>query len=142
MANELKNARAGLKTRLETISALKRVYDYAPETVSEDPAAVIMLDGTDNKRLVGGSTFTADFRVTVYVHAGRVSEAMTDLDDMASPLGAKSLEAAVDADPTWDSKVDYGILLRTERQRRLEAPGGQDYFAQDWIFRATVKVTT
>ena len=52
MANEIKNAKDGLAALLSTISGL-RVLDYPADSISEFPAAVILLSrGTPLRRWV------------------------------------------------------------------------------------------
>ena len=133
MANEIKDAKDGLGTRLATISGL-RVIDYEPEGWNEYPVAIIRFTRRQvGDVALGGSSFTGEITVTLLVQeAGAEKEGWDELDLYMAPLGTKSIEAAIDADNTWNSKVDDGRLLEINNiGRRLVFNGV--YWGADFV---------
>ena len=110
MADEIGDAKDGLASILSNISGL-RVLDYPAEAVSEFPAAVVMFESRDAVQTLGGSSFTGRIKVVLLVSSANTEEAYDALDQFMDPLGASSIEAAVDADNTWNGKVDDGRLV-------------------------------
>ena len=135
MADEIKDMKAGLKTRFEAVTGIKHVYTYPPDSINEEPAAVILLDSINNQRLIGGSTVEADFRVSVFVSSGDPQQSIDQLDSFASPLGTASVEVALKADTTLAGSADYAVLRVTNNQRRV-AVGNGDFFVVDFLVRA------
>ena len=142
MADEIKDAKDGLKTLLETITGL-RVYDHAPDSINEFPAAVIMFTGRTARdgMTLGGSSFTGRITVTLLVSKGDSLEAQDELDKYMAPLGSFSIEAAVDADNTWGSKVDDGRLVEVQNVGNREILEGW-YVGADFMFEFIKQVTT
>jgi len=110
MANEISDAKDGLASILSNISGL-RVLDYPADAVREFPAAVVMFESRDAVQTLGSSSFTGRIKVVVLVSSANTEEAYDALDQFMDPLGASSLEAAIDADNTWNGKVDDGRLV-------------------------------
>ncbi len=144
MADEIKDAKDGLKTRLETISGLK-VYDHLPGSINEFPAAVIAFDGRDTVHTselgLAGSSFVGFFTATVLIGKADDLEGSDELDKYCAPLGTESIEAASDGDTTWGSNVDVGRLLRVENVGKRKVLEG-DYWAADFVFDFTKQVLT
>ncbi len=140
MADELKNAKDGLSTLLATINGLK-VLDYPADSINEFPAAVVLIESRDAMETLGGSTFGGKIKVVALVSSANTQEAYDTLDGLMDPLGATSIEAAVDADPTWGGNVDDGRLVSIDNigQRRL---WGGLYVAADLHLRFTKSVAT
>ena len=138
MADELKNAKDGLSTLLATISGLK-VLDYPADSISEFPAAVVLVESRDALETLGGSTFSGKIKVVALVSSSNTQEAYDTLDGMMDPLGTTSIESAVDADPTWGGNVDDGRLVSIDNigQRRL---WGGVYVGADFHLRFTKSV--
>ena len=103
MANEIGDAKDGLASILSNISGL-RVLDYPADVVSEFPAAVIMFESRDAVQTLGSSSFTGRIKVVVLVSSANTEEAYDALDQFMDPLGASSLEAAIETDNTWYEK--------------------------------------
>ena len=136
MADELKDAKDGLKTRLETISGL-RIYDHVPDSgPNEYPAAVLQfLDRTARSSgTLGGSHFEGRMSLTLLISKANDLEAYDELDKYMSPLGTLSIEAAVDGDNTWGGNVDAGYLESVEDIRHQEMPWGGRYVAANFVF--------
>ena len=142
MANEIKDAKDGLGTRLATITGL-RIHDFEPEGVIEMPVAIIRF----TRRLVGdltigGSSFTGDITVTLLLNVpGDEQEAFDEMDKYIAPLGTESIEAAIDGDNTWNSKVDDGRLVEINTVGWRNIFGGR-YMGADFVCRFIKQVTT
>jgi hypothetical protein len=141
MANEIKDAKDGLGTRLATISGL-RVIDYPPDSQNEFPAALIRLESRDMDVALGGSSFEGTMLVRVYISMAKPQDAMDELDLYMDPLGAKSIEAAIDGDNTWDSKVDDGRLSRIDNVRIDEGSDSGRYAKADFHVQFIKQVLT
>lgn len=139
MANEIGDAKDGLATVLSTISGL-RVLDYPAASVNELPAAVVVFESRDAMRTIGGSSFAGKLKVVLLVSSADTKQAYDDLDGFIDPLGASSVEAAIDADNTWSSKVDDGRLVSIDNvgHRKLY---GATYLAADFHLRFLKRVT-
>jgi len=102
----------GIKTRLETISALKRVYasDELPDSLNRFPCAVIM-----PSEITYQTTFTdiepfIIFRIIVIVSKQNQPSALSKLLDYIAESGTNSVLAAINADSTLDSSASGCIL--------------------------------
>ena len=90
MANEIENARDGVKTLLENIAGL-RVFDHEPESVNELPAALIRFVSRGAALTLSGSTFTGTLTVTVLLSKADRQQASEELGAYMDPLGTKSI---------------------------------------------------
>ena len=124
MANEIENARDGVKTLLENISGL-RVYDHEPESVNELPAALIRFVSRGAALTLSGSTFAGTLIVTVLLSKADRQQASEELGAYMDPLGTKSIEAQLDSDNTWGGSVDDGRLTNVGGVREVEIAGGR-----------------
>lgn len=144
MADEIKDAKDGLQVRLETISGL-RVYDHFPSNINEFPCAVIGLSGRTASGPDGvalaGSSFIGLVTVTLLIAKAVDLEGMDEVVKYCEPLGALSVEAAIDADNSWNSQVDHGRLLRIENVGRKEVNAGW-YWGADFVCDFTKQVLT
>ena len=141
MASEIANAKDGLSTLIGNISAIRQVFDYPPEDVHEMPAMVLLFEGRDTEQTIGGSTFQGTIRGTLLVSSASTKQAFDELDAYMEPLGTNSIEAAVDADTTWDSAVDTGRLISVENVGYRDIGGGR-YAAADFVFEFVKQVAT
>ena len=139
MADEIKDAKDGLVTRLSTIAGLK-VLDYPAESVSEFPAAVVLFESRDAYRTLGGSSFAGRIKVVLLVSSANTQQAYDTLDEFMAPLGSSSVEAAVDGDNTWGSKVDDGRLVSVDSVGHRKLWGGF-YVGADFHFEFVKRVT-
>ena len=100
MADEIKDAKDGLASRLSTISGL-RVMDFPPDSVSEFPMALVLFESRDATQTLGGSSFAGKIKAILLVSSADTQQAYDALDQFMAPLGSSSIEAAVDGDNTW-----------------------------------------
>ena len=140
MANEIGDAKDGLVTLLSTISGL-RVLDYPPESLNELPAAVVLFEARDAAQAIGGSSFVGRLKVVLLVSSADTKEAYDTLDKLMDPLGTTSIEAAVDSDNTWSSKVDDGRLVSIDNVGRRKLWGGT-YVSANLHMEFIKRVTT
>ncbi len=144
MANEMQDAIGGLVALLETIPELQ-VFEY-PVEPSDPPAAFITFNGRtvagEDGLALGGSSFTAELTITVLISKSLTKEATELMYEFINPLGAKSIEAAIDADNTWNSTVDDGRLIAVEEIDPTAFPSGAQYTATDFRVRFTKQVTS
>ena len=132
MADEIKNAKDGLVSLLEGISGL-RVLDFPADAINQFPSAVVLLESRDAMETLGGSSFTGKLKVIVLVSSAHTQEAYDALDAFMDPLGASSVEAAVDADNTWGGNVDDGRLASIDNIGLRKLWGG-NYVGADFHF--------
>jgi hypothetical protein len=83
--------------------------------------AVVLFESRDALQTLGGSTFAGRIKVVLLVSTADTQQAYDTLDQYMDPLGASCIEAAVDADNTWNAKVDDGRLVSVDKvgQHRL-----------------------
>ena len=67
-------------------------------------------------------------------------EAYDSLDEFMAPLGTNSIEATVDADNTWGSKVDDGRLVSVDNVSNRKLWGGF-YVGADFHFEFVKRVS-
>ena len=113
MANEIGEAKRGLAAALSTIDSL-RVFDYAPDSVHEFPAAIVRLESRESIETLGGGSIRGSMRVEVLVSASEARQAEDALIAFVEPRGTSSIEAAASADPTWGGSVDDGRLVNVD----------------------------
>lgn len=132
MADEIKDAKDGLGALLSNISGL-RVLDYPADSINEFPAAVVLFESRDAAQALGGSSFEGKVKVVLLVASAATEEAYDSLDEFMAPLGTNSIEATVDADNTWGSKVDDGRLVSVDNVGNRKLWGGF-YVGADFHF--------
>ena len=133
MAGEIRDAIRGLGELLSNIEGL-RALDYPADSIGEFPAAVVLFEGRDPLDTLGGGGFAGRIKVTLLVASANTREAYDALDEFMAPQGAKSVEAAVNADNTWHKTVDDGRLLTLDNVGPRKLHGGS-YVAADFHFR-------
>ena len=107
MANEIKTALDALEAALRNIPGIRVVQDGAADGWSDFPLAEVRLASRDAAKIgFGGSSFEGEIVITVAV----ASERAADLIPFIEPLGAASIEAAIDSDSTLNGAVDYARL--------------------------------
>ena len=127
----------GIKTNLETISDLRRVYapDETPDSVNEFPAAAIRHTGTDYQQTMGGAA-THEFTVTVFVTNQDSPSAFTRLLPFLEPSGDSSIVAALQADTTFDGSADDMTVVSNTGQSIISWAGlqylGTDFTIEVW----------
>ncbi|MAH46918.1 hypothetical protein CMI37_13895 [Candidatus Pacearchaeota archaeon] len=104
-------AATGLHARLETISALKKVYDAKelPNSIPVFPSAIILMGTTDYYK-----TFTNKldvvFRVIIVVGGVDNPAAANELLDFKEISGDDSVVAAVEGDSTLGGNADDAVV--------------------------------
>jgi hypothetical protein len=108
---------------LATISGL-RTFNYQPEQ-ENPPFAYPQINRIDYHRAYGGGDVVMDW--TVYVVVGRYLDrtAHAQLDDYLSYSGAKSVRAAIEADPTLGGVCSTLIVRSGADITSLDAGGAQ-----------------
>ena len=111
----------GIKTRLETISALKRVY--APNELEDSynsfPVAIIMPGETNFDTTFDGG-YNSRWRIIVMISKQDTPSALNELMNYMEPTGTNSIKAALYGDRTLNSSADdceldrnlgYGVMV-------------------------------
>ena len=122
MAGEIGEAKRGLAAALSGIDGL-RVFDYTPDSVHELPAAIVRLESREPVETLGGGSVRGSLCVEVLVPASDARQADETLVAFVESQGARSIEAAVSADPTWGGAVDDGRLVSVENIGRRKVGG-------------------
>ena len=131
MANEIKTALDALETALAGIPGVRVVQDDAAEGWSDFPLAIVRLASRDAARIgFAGSSFEGEIVVTVAVAGERAA----DLLPFIEPLGAASVEAAIDSDNTLNGAVDYARLTEVS-DVGIRQIGGRRRMAADFRIR-------
>lgn len=126
--------RAGAQTNLDTISALRTVYDYIPDTAPATPSAIVgnvSLEWDEaNSRGLDTATFS------VYVVVSRMSErsGQDTLDALLAGSGAGSVKTALEAGGTLNGSC---ATMRVTRATPISiSMGGVEFFAYDYEVEA------
>lgn len=125
--------REGIAERLATITGL-RVHDTVPDTVSP-PAAVVRPDqGTflTYDTTMGGESHDYLFVVTVLVAGGVDRAAQEAVDAYLATSGARSIHAALEADPELGGVAD-DAHVSSARNYGPVTFAGVDYFGADLL---------
>lgn len=121
----LSGIREAIATALKTISGL-RVYDTAPESIGELPAAYILPRGGSYDSTFGGSMEHRLEVVLLVQRGGSLSEAQDQLDSYLAASGTKSIKAAVDA----ADLTGHADTIRLEGYRDY---GGMEFAGQGYL---------
>jgi len=117
--------RAGLKTRLETITGLQ-VYDYRPGTISP-PTAIVARQSTQYDRTFDGAD-DHTMAITVFVQFGSDRSAEDNLDAYLNESGASSIVAVIHADSTLGGVVDYSRVTQVVDNGLTPYGGGETQY--------------
>lgn len=103
----------GLKTRLQTISDLARVYapNELPNTINEFPVALILPGETEFNRTFTNK-ITVTLRVLILVSKQDNPTALSRLLDYIDPTGSDSVYAAIAGDSTLNSNAEDAFVTR------------------------------
>ncbi len=117
----LESIGSGIKTRLATISALKRVY--APNELEDSynsfPVAIIMPGETNFDTTFDGG-YNSRWRIIVMISKQDTPSALNELMNYMEPTGTNSIKAALYGDRTLNSTADdceldrnlgYGVMV-------------------------------
>ena len=111
----------GIKTNLETIAALKRVYapNELRDTYNSFPCAIIMPGETNYDQTFAGA-YWSRWRIIVMISKQDTPSALNKLMDYMEPTGTNSIKAALYADSTLNASADdceldrnlgYGVMV-------------------------------
>lgn len=126
--------RQGAQTQLDTITALRTVYDYIPDTAPATPSAIVGNVSIDWDEANSRGLDTATF--SVYVVVSRMSErsGQETLDSLLAGSGAGSVKTALEAGG------DLGGSCSTVRVTRATpisiSMGGVEFFAYEYEVEA------
>lgn len=126
--------RAGAQTQLDTISTLRTVYDYIPDTAPATPCGIVgnvSIDWDDAmQRGLDRATFS------VYVVVSRMSErsGQDTLDDLLAGSGAGSVKTALEAGGNLNGSCS--TVLVTRATPLSFTMGGVEFFAYEYEVEA------
>jgi hypothetical protein len=121
--------REGIDDRLATIAGLRHDPNV-PATVNPPHAFVKRRQTVFGVSMDGEDDLT--FAVTILVSWADQQNAQETLDEYLASTGAKSIKAAIDADPTLDDIVDFAHATLVEDERIAQF-NGTDYLAADIV---------
>ena len=126
--------RAGAQTQLDTITALRTVYDYIPDTAPATPSAIVGNVSIDWDEANARGLDTATF--SVYVVVSRMSErsGQDTLDSLLAGSGSGSVKTALEAGGTLNGSCS---TMRVTRARPVSlSMGGVEFFAYEYEVEA------
>ena len=90
---------------------------------------------------LGGASFAGRMKVVLAVASASAGEAYRSLEEYMESEGARSVQAAAEADATWGGNVDDGRLVSIDNVGHRRIWGGV-YTAADFHFRFVKRLTT
>lgn len=126
--------RQGAQTQLDTIAALRTVYDYIPDTAPATPCGIVgnvSIDWDDAmQRGLDRATFS------VYVVVSRMSErsGQDTLDTLLAGSGAGSVKTALEAGGNLNGSCSTVIVTRATPLSFTM--GGVEFFAYEYEVEA------
>ena len=125
-------AGTGLHTRLETISALKKVYDVKemPNNLPVFPAALILMGATDYYQTFTNK-LTVIFRVIIIVGRADRPSAANALLDFIETSGDDSVVAAIEGDSTLGGNAD-DCFVKTNSGLGTTVLGNTEYLSTEF----------
>lgn len=122
----------GIKTRLQTISALRKVYapNELPDSVNAFPSAIIMPGVMDYDQTFGGMYVTR-FRIIVLMSKQDTPSALNRLMNYIEPTGTNSIKAAIYGDCTLGGNAD-DCELQTNSGYGVMTFGGITYLSTEF----------
>ncbi len=134
MTITISSLRGGAATALDTIAAIRTVYDYIPDTAPATPSAIVgnvSIDWDDaNARGLDAATFS------VYVVVSRMSErsGADTLDSLLAGSGAGSVKTALEAGGNLGGSCS---TMRVTRATPVSlSMGGVEFFAYEYEVEA------
>ena len=133
MAGELATARAGLKTRLETITGLN-VSLYGGQPLPATPLAIILQDQGPRLLAIAGNSFRARFRVRLYLsQPGNETEGWTELEKYTEQVATNTIIASIRADKTLDASVDFAQVSVGSIDKAALDDQGEIYYSAEFL---------
>jgi hypothetical protein len=125
--------REGIDDRLATIAGLRHSANVpkSPNPAPEGGHAYVKRRTTTFGVSMDGED-DVTFAVTVVVSWAEQQKAQVALDQYLASTGAKSIKAAIDADPTLGGIVDYAHATQVEDER-ITVFVGVEYLAADIV---------
>lgn len=115
--------RAALRDRLATIASLA-TYATMPSSPKAPAAAVIPLNQSERDTFSGGHRYR--FAIWVYTSPGDLERAQAQIDEYLSDSGPKSIEAAIDGDPSLGGlAVNARVTGWSDYATLVDVAGGQ-----------------
>ena len=139
MANEIAGALQGLSDVLESTGV--KVYPYEIDFPQHYPA-LVYLNLTRENMALGGSSFRAVLSMRLYVNKAITEQATAEAWALVEPTGLTSIEAAIDADHSWNNTVDTGRLVLVENVGRQVLENGAEVMAADLTITFIKQVLT
>ena len=134
MTITISSLRGGAATALDTITAIRTVYDYIPDTAPATPSAIVgnvSIDWDDaNARGLDAATFS------VYVVVSRMSErsGADTLDSLLAGSGSGSVKTALESGGTLSGSCS---TMRVTRATPVSlSMGGVEFFAYEYEVEA------
>lgn len=134
MTITISSLRAGAQTNLDTISTLRTVYDYIPDTAPPTPSAIVGNVSLDFDEALQRGLDLATF--SVYVVVSRMSErsGSETLDALLAGSGAGSVKTALEAGGTLAGSCQ---TVRVTRASPISiSMGGVEFFAYEYEVEA------
>jgi hypothetical protein len=134
MSITISSLRAGAQTQLDTITALRTVYDYIPDTAPATPAAIVgnvsITWDEANARGLDAASFS------VYVVVSRMSErsGQDTLDALLAGTGSGSVKTALESGGTLNGSCS--TMQVTQASPISISMGGVEFFAYEYTVEA------
>jgi hypothetical protein len=121
----LAQLRAGLATRLATITSLKGIYSDEPGQV-EPPAAIIRMGSPAITYATSAAGATHDYTFSILLLVGNSSTVGGEaLDSYLDPASADSVYAAVDTSPTLGGVAAAAVVTTVQNAGLVTWSGGE-----------------
>uniref|UniRef100_A0A6M3JNG7 Putative tail protein n=1 Tax=viral metagenome TaxID=1070528 RepID=A0A6M3JNG7_9ZZZZ len=119
MASTLAQIRAGIATRLRTITGL-RAYPYPVDNIAEVPAVVVATLSGDFLPVYSGAGWSGEARLVLLTGEATSEESWAALDVFLQAQGASSINAAFDGDTSLGLTDVSASIIRFENAGRRE----------------------
>ena len=124
--------KAGLKTRLETISGV-RVYANPHDMISQFPAAVIFTDSLQYPITFAGTAMAGTMRVVFLSDSAVTEQAVRDLDKYLHPSNGSSVLRAIYGDGKLGTAVDGVVSVSAENIGVRQLGNGDTAIGADFV---------
>lgn len=123
MPSNYRNIADGLKTILKNNVTSPRgginVYDHPPDSI-QTPALFIMPAMPQARFVIGGNSFTFQFRVVLLTFSADASEGFYEIYDALDPTNAGSVVKAIRDNRTLNSQCDDADVVAVENVGRRQ----------------------
>jgi|TARA_Y100000310_G_scaffold317685_1_gene370834 hypothetical protein len=127
---------SGLKTRLETISDLARVYapNELPNSINEFPVALVLPGETLYNQTFGNAEIVT-FRILIMLSKQDTPTVLNRMLDYIEKAGSDSVYAAIDGDATLGGEADFAMLI-SNSGAGTTVWGGHQYLSTEFLVEA------